>query len=201
SVDVNGDAYIDRDAGINGSVVIQDNISVNGVSNLEGVVNADRRISFANSFDSNGVIDNDGDYKLKLFSGDSPANSYGFGIQSNTLFANSFGEYDFKIGGVDRFNLTATDATFNTNISATGNVNINQGLSVGGDLAMTGRLLVSTDTNDSGFPSAGSVRLPSNYEPGTTFCRTVGNRRRVVVGARLVVISSDQLAIQLVCAD
>ncbi|MEO1270775.1 MAG: hypothetical protein AAFX99_22035, partial [Myxococcota bacterium] len=87
---------------------------------VDGDLGVEGQILFDNAHDSDGNLGEFSDYKLLLWSSDTTANSYGFGIQSGTLFANSANEFDFKIQGTDRLNLTNTNATLNTNLDVRG---------------------------------------------------------------------------------
>ncbi|MEO1267342.1 MAG: hypothetical protein AAFX99_04530 [Myxococcota bacterium] len=97
-----------------------------------------------NSFDSNGDLGTMGDYKLVLRAESTPAASYGFGIQSGTLFANANGNIDLKINGNDVLNVHTGGMNLSGQANVSGNASIGGNMTTGGNMTIGGNMNIQS---------------------------------------------------------
>ena len=110
-----------------GSVVNQPiNLLPKGTSGvgIGAANNTTAKLKIVNNVGTGASFDNFTDYQVLLFQNSAPQNSYGIGVESNTLAFNSNVEYDFNVNGVRELGLTnagltVTDRTTTRNFTMT----------------------------------------------------------------------------------
>ncbi|MEO1270450.1 MAG: hypothetical protein AAFX99_20375 [Myxococcota bacterium] len=89
------------------------------------------QLKLDNNVAENGVMNNFNDYQLLLFQSGTPAQSYGLGIQSNTLFINTAQDIKFYRNGTSLMELKGNgSSTLSGNLAVSGNISGNFQMSV-----------------------------------------------------------------------